>query len=117
MSVSFCSNLTANQRLAFKSEQKKSSHSYLNSGGKGALVGGIIGTGVATAAKKIANLEVPIDSVALGTVTKTAENLLGENPVRKFTFIGAVIGAIALTASVYKNKRSEAEAEKLKPIS
>ena len=117
MSVSFHSNLTANQRVAFQKNHEKSSHSYFGSTVKGALTGGVIGAGVAVATKKIAAMEVPVDRVTLSKLKTTTENLLGQKPVKKFAHIGAVIGALSLIAHAAKSKKIEAAAERLKPVS
>lgn len=117
MSVSFHSNLTANQRVAFQKNHEKSSHSYFGSTVKGALTGGVIGAGVAVATKKIAAIEVPTDSVTLSKLKNTTDNFLGKTPVKKFAHIGAVIGALSLIVHAVKSKKIEAEAEKLKPVS
>jgi len=117
MSVSFNSNLAANQKVAFQKNREKSSHSYVGSTAKGVLAGGVIGAGVAVAAKKLVAMEVSADSVTLSKITKTTENLLGQKPVKKFAHIGALIGAAIMISKTIKNKMAEASAEKLKPIS
>lgn len=117
MSVSFSPNFTANQRVSFQKNHEKSSHSYISSTVKGAIVGGIAGAGIATATKKLVSMEIPTDSVTFNKVTKTAENLLGKTPVKKFAHIGATVGAIILALNTIKNKKAEAAVEKLKPIS
>jgi hypothetical protein len=117
MSVSFNPGFAANQKVAFQKNHEKSSHSYVGSTVEGILAGGAIGASAAFATKKIAAMEVPFDSVVLSKVTKTAGNLLGKKPVRDFAHIGAAIGALALIVNTFRNKKIEAAAEKLKPVS
>lgn len=118
MSVNLSPSFAAKQSVAFGSKKEKSSHSYVGSAVKGVVAGGVIGVGVAAATRKLAAMDVPVDTVTISSrLKKSAESLAGEKPVKKFALVGAIIGAIALVAKTVKNKKAEAAAEKLQPLS